>query len=43
MSSSKNGSITAQIIKGLLTLVVGIFAAKKGHDSWKNNKKNKSS
>lgn len=40
MSNSSNGSLVGQIIKGLATLVVGIFVAKKGHSKWKNKGKN---
>ena len=43
MSNSSNGSVVGQIIKGLATVVIGIFAAKKGHNTWKDKNKGKNS
>lgn len=34
MGNSRNGSIVGQIIKGLFSVAVLIFAAKKGKDKW---------
>lgn len=42
MGNSKNGSIVGQVIKGLFTLAIGIFAVKQGTDKWKEKNSNKS-
>ena len=39
MSSSQNGGLLGQIIKGVAAVVIAVFTAKKGHDKWKDNKK----
>ncbi|WP_255552898.1 hypothetical protein [Aureivirga sp. CE67] len=42
MSKSSNGSLVGQLIKGLATVVIAVFVAKKGHSKWKE-KQNKNS
>lgn len=42
MGNSKNGSIVGQVIKGLFTVAISLFAAKKGHDKWKEKNSKKS-
>jgi hypothetical protein len=41
MSSSKNGTIVGQILKGLFTVAIAIFTAKQGHNKWKGNSSKK--
>jgi hypothetical protein len=42
MSSSKNGSIVGQVLKGIFTVAIAIFTAKQGHSKWKEKSSKKS-
>jgi len=42
MSSSKNGSIVGQVLKGIFTVAIAIFTVKQGHSKWKEKSSKKS-
>lgn len=42
MSSSKNGSIVGQVLKGIFTVAIAIFTAKQGRSKWKEKSSKKS-